>query len=116
MLSPLALAFAGLCVAAIFLSALWAERRFDRFAKLPARFDMQFRATRLAPARLVIWSTPAIAMGVIGLIIFLVTMTPSEQINGDPDVTLALSAALVLGAQFFVLWLLVRWARAHGPI
>ena len=114
MVSGDALLFAVSCAALLFLSAIWAEFRFRRFQKPPADFDISGKATRFASRSFVLWLTPAIFIGLISLIIWLVERLPPDQVNGDPDTTVMLSSGIIVAAQVFILSLLERWARAHS--
>jgi len=106
-----ALLFAGICAIGLVLSGLWAQTRFSRFEQLPAHFDVRGRATRLAPQRFVIWLTPVMFLITNGAIIALIIILPPQMINGDPNVAVYVSSAIILFAQGLVLWLLERWAR-----
>ncbi len=114
MVSGGALIGAAAAVVVLFASALWAEVRFSGYGKLPAHFGFTGRPTRFAPRSFVIWLTPAIFVAIIGLLVGLVHGLPPERINGDPHTAIIASSAIIVGAQFFILWLIVRWARGQG--
>ncbi len=105
---------AAVAVMVLIASALWAELRFSRHAKLPAHFNFAGRATRFAPRSFVIWLTPAIFVALIGLLVWSVRVFPPEYINGDPETAVIVSSVVVVAAQFFILWLITRWARNEG--
>ncbi|MEQ8412448.1 MAG: hypothetical protein RIC51_00655 [Erythrobacter sp.] len=109
-----ALTLAAAAIGLLLLSGLWVEWRYRGFARLPVHFDGSGRATRLAPRRVVIWSTPTIFVGLNGFIVFLVQTLPRDDLRGEPDEALMIVAIVLLGAQLFILWLVERWARGGG--
>lgn len=92
-------------------SALWAERRYSGYTKLPARFDWRLRAASFMPRSIVLWMTPVVFVGILALIAWIGGNAPPERMHGDPNTGVFSACASVIWAQLFVLWLVGRWAR-----
>ena len=112
--APWAFAFAAVSIALLCWSAVWTDRTYRRFDRLPGHYDVRGEATRMAPRRVMAWLLPVtFSIALIGLAAVL-TYVPADMQNGDPTTGLALASITLLGAQGLILWLLSRWARRQG--
>lgn len=114
MMSGETLILAGVAIAFLVASGLWAERRFAAHAKLPLHYGPTLKPTRFGSRRTAIWFPTAIMGAVLVLNTVLTVSLDGDQINGDPDFGLLLVSFVVVAAQVFILWLHSRWARSAG--
>ena len=105
-----ALTFAALGIVLLLASGWWTERRYRRFDRLPAHYDLTGRATRMDSRRVMAWLLPATFSLFIAAVAALFTALPREMQDGDLSIPLYLLATVLLGAQGLALWLLHRWA------
>ena len=114
MVSGGAIWFAAIASMILIASALWAEWRFAAYDRLPRQFGFTLKPTSYGPRWLIIWLTPVLLIAVLGLLVFLPGIVPPEMINGDPDDGVKIASVALVGAQAFILWLLVRWANGQS--
>ena len=95
-------------------SGFWANSRFARFDRLPSHFNIRGEADAFAPRRLMAWALPILFSLILLAIPVLVIVLPPEAQHGDPLPGVVLGGTSLVGAEIFVLWLTVRWARKQG--
>ncbi|MDC0886561.1 DUF1648 domain-containing protein [Altererythrobacter sp.] len=113
---PSVLALVVMVAAILFLcgSAIWTDQRYSRFDQIPAHYDFRGRATRFAPRTFMAWLVPALLSFILLGFPLLAIFIPAEMQNGDPTTGLIVMSLIFVGTQFFVLWLLGRWARTQA--
>ena len=114
MISGEALLLAGISCLILIALAVWADRRFAGYDRLPRQFGFTGKATAYGPRWVIIWVLPVMFVGMLLMFAFLPGILPPENVNGDPDTGLKIASLVLPCSQIFVLWLLVRWARGQG--
>ena len=108
------LLLAGAACLFLILSAFWAERRFASYQRLPRQFGFTLKPTSYGPRWVMTVFVPLILISAIALAVFAPAIFPPENINGDPANGVVIASFVTVGAQVFILWLLVRWSRDEG--
>lgn len=106
--------FAGAACLCLIASAIWAHYRFAGYDRLPRQFGWNLQPVAYGPRRLVVWLPPAIMIATLGVVAVLPRFMAADRINGDPGAAAIIASAIILGAQAFILWLLIRWARTQA--
>lgn len=96
-------------------SAVWADRRYRGYDRLPVHFDWRGRADAFGPRKVIVWLVPGIFAVTLAGIAVLMLWLPREMQNGDPSVGIAVATLAMIGGQAFALWLLDRWVRENPP-
>lgn len=114
MLSSFELALLALTVTILLYSGAWTDRKFRRFDKIPAHYDLRGQATRLTSRRPMAWLIPIMFSVMLMAFAAMLTLIPSEYINGDPKAAFWIILFTLPTAQALILWLLSRWAARQG--
>lgn len=102
-------AAAGLVL--LLTSALWANRRYRRFDRLPTHFDIRGNADAIGSRNVVIWLLPTVFAVMLSAICGMFMLVPAEAQNGDPVIGMIFAAIGLVAAQLFILFLTERWVR-----
>lgn len=98
----------------LLVSGWWTDQRYDRFAMLPAHYDIRGKATRMAPRTVMAWTIPVMFSVLLLALTFMIAILPGAAENDDALAAAIFSCVTMLCAQGFVLWLLARWAREQA--
>jgi hypothetical protein len=94
-------------------AALWAERRYARFDRLPGHYDWRGRATCMGSRQAITLVVPAL-FALILLVMSLITILfPPEQQSGSLIPAVLLAGLTLLVAYALILWLTERWVSAQ---
>ena len=105
--------FGAVCVLACLLAALWGDRRYARFDRLPGLFGIAGEVARLDPRRVTLYLYPVLA-GVILTLALLLPVAFSLPTQGNlVGVFIGIGLGFVCSMAWH-LWMIDRWARAQG--
>ena len=110
MLSGFELVLLALTAALLLYSGAWTDRKYRRFDKIPAHYDLHGNATRLTARRPMAWAIPIMFTVMLGGLAAMLTLIPPEYTHGDPKLAFWTFIVLLPAAQLLILWLLARWA------
>ena len=103
----------GATIALLLGSAIWTNRRYARFDKLPGHFDIRGRPTCFFPRAVVAWLLPLVFTITAVVLVFVVMVIPQSETREATLYFVAMNCLILLAAQAFVLCLIERWARSQ---
>ena len=105
--------FGAGCVLFCFVAAVWADRRYSRFDRLPGLFGITGKVARLDPRDLVLYAYPVLAVTILVSAIVLAFLSGLPSQGSLTGASLGIGLAFVCSMAWH-LWMIERWARAQG--